>query len=193
MDKNLFAKMSDNSIGNKTSSLEKDLDNVSVISDASNISNISDLSNITISSKDFFLKSDIRFKHFKQKPAFIRQIIILNHSISTSDKFHVKKIILILIAFIDIYLKNGNIYNSDITIPYNFDWDSILYKPTIDTVTVIKIKELISPKNIFNKSFKNNLNNDYNFYTDTSKLEEYNYVGFAIFSQGWERDWKLQA
>ena len=75
MDKNLFAKMSDNSIGNKTSSLEKDLDNVSVISDTSNISNISDLSNITVSSKDFFLKSDIRFKHFKQKPAFVRQII----------------------------------------------------------------------------------------------------------------------
>ena len=64
IDKNLIAKMSDNSIGNKTFSPEKDLDNVSVISDASKISNMFDLSNITVSPKDFFPKSGIRFKYF---------------------------------------------------------------------------------------------------------------------------------
>ena len=86
---------------------------------------------------------------------------------STSDKFNLRGKFSLLIAFIDMYKKN-HIYKSDIMLSLNYNLNSVLIYPQIDTISGSDIKKSKSPNDSFNNIFKNASDHNFNFYTDTS-------------------------
>ena len=88
--------------------------------------------------------------------------------------------------------KKNHIHKSVVMLPFNYDINSVLFFPEIDSTLGHDIKKAKVPNDFFNDMFRNALDNNFNFYTDASKSGEGNYVGFAIYSSDWERDLILQ-
>ena len=116
----------------------------------------------------------------------------LNGLVNRSNKYGLRNKFYLINAFNDDYVKKNYIYNSEIMLPFNYNFNSVFYFPNIDTVSGKEVKKSNHPNISFNIKFKSALENNYNFYTDASKSGEGYYTGLAIYSSDWENDLILQ-
>ena len=78
-------------------------------------------------------------------------------------------------------LTNNLIRTHDIPLPFSYEFEVLVHKPSIDISTGVTIKKSQTPENEFKKIFNHDLSNKLAIFTDASKTNNAEFTGLAVF------------